>query len=84
MSPSKESIEEALDAVDAKIKSNWRPVLEPEAVLASAFRASETRAELWKRQYQELVDWWKGDRPAEEYKNYAIGERHAREQEAIK
>ena len=53
---------------------------------AGAFDAQDywhKRADLFECQYAELVEWWKGERPIEEYTGDALERRHEAERKAL-
>ena len=54
--------------------------------LRSQLARKDEEAELYRRQYDELSAWWRGERPDEEYvgNGHPLEERHARERAALR
>jgi hypothetical protein len=96
--PASATIEEVIQASEVKkamayngrAVCDWkgaRDTLAAEvATLRSQLARKDEEAELYRRQYDELSAWWRGERPDEEYvgKGHPLEERHARERASLR
>jgi len=85
MSPSKDDIEDVREVLGEWSSHDIGEIVNVAETFDEALRASEARNALLERQYQEVIDWYKGDRPICDYEPPEnIWQRHAREREALK